>query len=189
MRTIAIAMLLTVLVSTTGCGLLALPESGSLPSAAFRQVTVIDDRTGNAMTQADVVYEVHTQSNWMAPLPYCAWGTGKVPDLGKVETTWQATPDGRGTYSFPRRTVRSWKQIWFPLGLPLGGVMHHAKLGRLRVAAPDHAEVWVIDPGQDATENDGTQVHDPAERSLVEIDEAVRIRLPANTKKTEGDNQ
>ena len=127
----------------SGCGLIAVPSSATLPPAHFRSVTVREAGSRRPLANATVRYEGRYGTNWARleePLN-ASLATKPTRTTPKVILT--ALPSGNGQFAFsPVRRVE-WLHVLFPIGLPLGGVLQHYYTSSIVATAPGHSAVRV----------------------------------------------
>ena len=146
-KTIKCLALICLPLPFTGCGMLAVPSRVTLPSEHLGTVLVSDQDTGAAIPSARVTFEMWKHVNWMKPMPFETWGpysstnsSGWQPELAD---SWSATALGDGLFQFDSKRKTGWTQVWFPLGLPLGGVLYRTYDGRVVVQAPGYEGIWI----------------------------------------------
>jgi hypothetical protein len=129
----------------SGCGLFAVPQRQvALPPAHFRQVIVRDATTRKPLTRATVRYAAHKYSNWARlPVELRARPASESQPLGSVAFTLNAEQPSPGLYTFDQVSRSEWAQVFFPLGLPLGGVLQRYYQSSLTVHAPGHTAIRV----------------------------------------------
>ena len=127
--------------------MLAVPNRVTLPSEPMRTVLVTDRDTGDAVPSAHVTFEMWKHVNWMKPTPFEAWGTYSPTNSRawqpEIAASWDAVALGDGLFRFESKHKTGWTQVWFPLGLPLGGVLYRTYDGRVVVQAPGYEGVWI----------------------------------------------
>jgi hypothetical protein len=113
----------------------------------MRTVLVTDRDTGAAVSSAHVTFEMWKHVNWMKPMPFETWGpyspTNSIAWQPEIADSWNATDLGDGLFRFEPKGKTGWTQVWFPLGLPLGGVLYRTYDGRVVVQAPGYEGVWI----------------------------------------------
>ena len=130
----------------SGCGLLAVPQgSVALPPAHFREVTVRDGTTHKPLSTATVRYSAHKYANWARrPEELHARPVSEPQHLGRVAFTLDAKQPSSGRYTFDPVSRSEWSQLFFPIGLPVGGVLQRYYKSSLTIHAPGHIalRVW-----------------------------------------------
>ena len=156
MKTIRSLALICLPLLSAGCGILGVPSRVSMPAVPMRTVLVSDRDSGAPLPSAQVTFEMWEHVNWLKPFPLETWGTYSRTNNASWEPhpteTWRATPLGNGLFRIDPRQRTGWAQVWFPIGLPLGGVLYRTYDGRVVARAPGYEGVWVSNTVADASE-------------------------------------
>lgn len=174
-----------VLASLCGCGLIIVPSVKTLPERAMRKVVVTDAETGSPMNDARVQFGMSPWLNWFTPRPALWYLADESPktttepsDRGLV---WDGERIGEGAFRIKTRTRLGYAWVWFPIGLPLGGVLFRTWQGSLIVTAPGHCRM-VIDSGLASAQGDVKDLYfggnPPATECLWIERDRVRVALP-----------
>jgi len=166
-------LLVALLTTLCGCGLLHVPYAVTLPSKSLRCVHVLDHKTREPVADAYVSFHVTKWHNWMKqPLP--SWiacedplqeGSGAPCDQESDRVaSWEAVRDKDGSFSVRPRTFCAWVSVWFPLPCPLGWFLYYTYDGVLEVSAPGYRTLWISDSGVGHAIKWGKAVNEGARR-------------------------
>jgi hypothetical protein len=160
----------------TGCGLVAYPHRTQLPPSYFQTVAVCDAVSRLPLTNASVRIEGRYIKNWARLTPPlsaqpASERSGDTPKL--VLLAQEASP---GIYTFQTVHRSEWSHVLFPIGLPLGGVMHHYYDSSVVAESPGHTPVRVY-----GSPHVSFGPSHSSSSVLVEFSERVTIFLPRTT--------
>ncbi len=127
----------------TGCGLIIIPQVTTLPPAHFRTLHVCDAETKSPLDNASVNYEGHYGTNWMRCFPVGAQLASFPYTNEPGDLQLSSKSIGNGSFQFTPVSRLEWTHVWFPLGLPLGGIMFHYYSNSVIVSAPGYVSVRV----------------------------------------------
>jgi len=117
------------------CGLISIPHKVSLPSERIRSVKVMDVNTKRTIKNCSVKYEIYKDVNWK-----------RFNSEENMVQLLEPSVGSNGLLSFTEVKKTDKTQLWFPLGLSLGGVLEHYHFGILKVSAPEYKSIGINDP-------------------------------------------
>jgi hypothetical protein len=128
----------------SGCSLVGYPSRTTLPPAYFRSVSVRDADSHELISSASVYYEAYTAVNW-AKLEEPLHGSVLAAEhrTNAAPIVLLAVQRAPGRFEFVGVQRWEWSRVYFPLCLPLGGVLHHYYTGSVVIEAPGHDSIRV----------------------------------------------
>jgi hypothetical protein len=128
----------------SGCGLIAIPHSATLPPVHMRSVTVREAGSRRLLPTATVRYEGRDCTNWARlEAPLDATLVSQANDGSAAKVVLMASARGAGQFVFVPVRRTEWSHVLFPIGLPLGGVLQHYYGSSVVASAPGHSAVRV----------------------------------------------
>ncbi len=134
-------LFLGVLLCATGCGIVVVPyrKTLDLPGA----VVVVDHTTYKPIAGAKAEFHYCGRVPSWYPLKHePPWWSGgpHARDISDIEVkeVLVASSVSPGTLAFEPTKRWAFAQLWFPIGLPLGGVLYREPYGFLRISAPGY---------------------------------------------------
>jgi hypothetical protein len=142
-----------------------------LPPPYFCSVTVREAGSRDLLSSATVRYEGQYGENWIRLEKPLNASLASGPDNPTPRVLLVAASRGGGHFVFAPVHRAEWSHVLFPIGLPLGGILHHYYLSSVVVTAPRHLAVRV-------SGRFSAQIHSP----FAEYTDGLTVLLPRTTK-------